>query len=250
MSEVPVKSVKKALDLLSILIFDDPELRGVKLTDLAQRLGLPSNTTHNLLKTMSACGYVAQNESGRYCPGSQCRRIGSINRVEGGDFKQKLAEVLKRHTAQINEAMVFAALHGGRRVVLARSEPVSQVIRIDHQVVESCNIYLLPTGRVLAAFASPKDYLRIRNKYGDPCRSCEEDMKRIRKEGRCMMLPDASGVNSFAIPVRNKDGRLLGALGCYAPAFRSGPAVQKKIMNILRQAAAELSAPESLPSHG
>ena len=56
MSEVPVKSVKKALDLLSILIFDDPGLKGVKLTDLAQRLKLPANTTHNLLKTMVVCG--------------------------------------------------------------------------------------------------------------------------------------------------------------------------------------------------
>ena len=64
MAEVPVKSVNKALDLLSILIFDDPGLKGVKLTDLAQRLKLPANTTHNLLKTMMVCGYVCQKEVG------------------------------------------------------------------------------------------------------------------------------------------------------------------------------------------
>jgi IclR family acetate operon transcriptional repressor len=244
MPDVPVKAVKKALDLLSILVFDDPELRGVKLTDLAQRLGLPSNTTHNLLKTMSACGYVAQNESGRYRPGPQCRRIGLINRVEGGDFKQKLADVLKRYTAQINESMVFAALHGGKRVVLARSEPVSQVIRIDHQTVESRNIYRLPTGRILTAFASPAEYRRIQDNYGEPGENWpdyETDIKRIRKEERCLMLPDTNGINSFSLPVRNKDGRLLGAIGCHAPAFRSGAAVQKKILNALLLAADELS---------
>lgn len=244
MSDVPVKSVKKALDLLSLLVFDDPELKGFKLTDLAQRLGLPANTTHNLLKTMSTCGYVAQNESGRYRPGPQCRRIGMVNKVEGGDFKQKLADVLKRYTAQINEAMVFAALHGGKRVVLARSEPVSQIIRIDSQVVESANIYRMPTGRILTAFASPAEYRRIQDNYGEPGKNWpdhEADLKRIRKEERCLMLPDANGINSFSLPVRNKDGRLLGAIGCHSPAFRSGPAVQKKILNAIRLAADELA---------
>lgn len=244
MPEVPVKSVKKALDLLSILIFDDPELKGVKLTGLAQRLGLPANTTHNLLKTMTVCGYVTQNESGRYRPGPQCRRIGLVNKIEGGDFKQKLADVLKRHTAQINEAMVFAVLHGGKRVLIANSEPVSQVIRIDRQVVESGNIYRLPTGRILTAFASPADHVRIQDNYGIPGKSwpdCETDMKRIRKEGRCLILPDSSGVNSFALPVMNKDGKLLGAIGCYAPPFRCGPSIQKKILTSLRLAADELA---------
>lgn len=246
MQEVPVKSVKKALDLLSILVFDDPELKGVKLTDLAQRLGLPANTTHNLLKTMSVCGYVAQNESGRYQPGAQCRRIGVVNKVEGSEFKQKLADVLRRYTAQINEAMVFAALHGGKRVVLARSEPVSQVIRVDHQTVESANIYRLPTGRILTAFASPADYRRILDNYGEPGKNwpgCETDMERIRKGKQCLMLPDSSGVNSFALPVINKDGKLLGAIGCHAPPFRSGAAIQKKILSILRLAADELALP-------
>lgn len=246
MSEVPVKSVKKALDLLSILVFDDAELKGVKLTELAHRLGLPANTTHNLLKTMTVCGYASQNESGRYRPGPQCRRIGQINKIEGSEFKQKLADVLKRHTAQLNEAMVFAALHGGKRVVLARSEPASQVIRIDHQTVESANIYRLPTGRILTAFASPAEYQRIQDNYGAPGKSwpsCEKEMERIRKEGRCLMLPDSSGINSFALPVTDKEGKLLGAIGCYAPPFRCGAAVQKKILGVLRLAADELALP-------
>ena len=244
MPDVPVKSLKKALDILTVLVFEDPELKGFKLTDLAKRLKLPPNTTHNLLKTMSACGYVCQNESGRYRPGPQCRKIGMINKVEGGDFRQSLGDVLRKYSAQINEAMVFAALHSGKRVVLARSEPVNQVIRVDQQMVEGRSIYKLPTGRVLVAFASPEDYRLIIENYGEPGKNWpdyELDLKRIRSEGRCSMIPDSVGVNSFALPVMDRKGRLLGALGCYAPAFRSGPAVQKKILNILRQAVDHLS---------
>ena len=243
-ADVPVKAVKKALDIMSMLVFDDPELNGIKLTLLAQRLGLPANTTHNLLKTMAACGYVEQNEAGRYRPGPQCRRIGLLNKVEGGDFKEKLVDILQRYTARINEAMVFATLQGGKRVLLASSEPVSQSIRIDRQVVENHPIFSLPTGRILTAFATPEDYSRIRVHYGEPLDTWpdfETDLKRIRKEERCVMLPDSNGINSFAVLVRAKDGRLLGALGCYAPAFRSGAPAQKKIMAVLHLAAAELA---------
>ena len=244
MKDVPVRSVKKALDLLSILIFDDAELKGMKLTELAQRLGLPANTTHNLLKTMSVCGYVSQNDSGRYRPGPQCRRIVLLNKVEGPEFRQKLSDVLKRHTYQINEAMVFAVLHGGKRVLIASSEPVSQVIRVDRQSVESGNFWRLPTGRVLAAFASPEDFKLIIGNYGSPDRiwpESETGLKRILREKRCVMLPDHSGLNSFAIPVTGANDRLLGAIGCYAPPFRCGPQVRQKILEHLRLAADELA---------
>ena len=242
MPDVPVKAVKKALDILSLLIFDDPEQRGIELTVLAHRLGLPTNTAHHLLKTMVVCGYVEQNEAGRYQAGPQCRRIDAINQFTGGAFQQKLAAVLKRYTAHVRESLVFAVLHGGHRVLIAYSEP-DQVIRIDRVSAEGQNIYSIPTGRILTALASPEELRQIKVIYGLPHAvwpDYEQDLKQIRRDNRCCMLPDLNGVNSFAVPVRNKDGRLLGALGCYAPAFRTGVPVQKKIWEALNRAAVEL----------
>jgi DNA-binding IclR family transcriptional regulator len=112
-------------------------------------------------------------------------------------------------------------------------------------MVEGRNIYRLPSGRVLVAFASPEDHRRIIANYGEPDKNWsnhELDLKRIRKEGLCAMIPDSVGLNSFALPVMDRKGRLLGALGCYAPAFRSGAVVQRKILNALRQAADQLAA--------
>jgi len=242
MPEVPVKAVKKALDILSLLIFDDPEQRGVELTVLAQRLGLPANTAHNLLKTMVVCGYVAQNEAGRYQTGPQCRRIGAINQFTSDTFRQKLAAVLKHYTAQVCESLVFAVIHGGHRVLIAYSEP-NQVIRIDRISAEGQNIYSIPTGRILVALSTPEELRQIKAIYGQPHAAWpdyETDLKLIRRDNRCCMLPDINGVNSFAVAVHNKDGRVLGALGCYAPAFRSGGPIQKKIWAALQSAAAEL----------
>lgn len=244
MSDVPVKSVKKALDLFSLLVFDDPEMRGIELNVLAGRLGLPANTAHNLLKTMSVCGYVAQNAAGRYIAGPKCRRIGLLNQVENNKFKEKLSAVMERYTAEINEAMVFVTLHGGKRVVLIRTEPALQVIRIDQQVVDAASIYDQPTGRVLTAFAGPEDYRLILKNYGAPDKrwpGYERDMERIRKERQCLILPDPSGINAFALPVSDSRGQMLGAIGCYSPAFRCNQQVREKILAALRRAAADIS---------
>lgn len=244
MSEVPVKSVKKALDLLSLLAFDDADRAGLPLTAMARALGMPANTTHNLLKTMVACGYAAQSGDGHYIAGPQCRSIGIANRLESDRFKQQVREVMNRHTGALNEAMVFAFLRGGRRTVLARSQPDGQAIRVDSKMDEAISLYRVPTGRILAAFASPEDRQKIIAQYGgpeEPWPEHEADCGRIRQSGECVMLAAGlSGVHGFAAAVRDSRGTLLGAIGCHAPAFRCDRAGQKKIRAALQGAAREL----------
>ncbi len=244
MAEVPVKSVKKALDLLSLLVFEDQEMRGIELGVLAARFGLPPNTAHNLLKTMSVCGYVAQNTAGRYIAGPKSRRLGLLNQVENNLFKENLSIIMERYTAEINEAMVFVTLHGGKRVVLIRTEPALQVIRIDQQVVETTSIYEQPTGRVLTAFATPEDYQLIVKNNGPPEKNWpgyERDIVKIRKERQCLIYPNPNRVNSFAMPVIDSRKHLLGAIGCYSPAFRCGQQLKEKILTVLRQAVMEIA---------
>ena len=65
MGSVPVKSVKKALDLLTLVAFEDPAGEGIPLNELASAMEFPPSSARNLLKTMISCGYVAQNSEGR-----------------------------------------------------------------------------------------------------------------------------------------------------------------------------------------
>jgi DNA-binding IclR family transcriptional regulator len=244
MPEVPVKSVKKAFALLSELAFRDPDGKGLSLTTLARTLGLPANTTHNLLKTMAVCGYVAQNEAGLYITGPQCRSIGIGNRLDSERFKERVLDVLTRSTAAVNEAMVFAILRDGRRRVLARSEPARQAIRVDSQTDDAPSIYSVPTGRVLVAFATPEQRLQIVGQSGPPdplWPDSAADIDRIRTSGACVLLSNAQGIHAFAVPVQDPEHRLLGAIGCHAPAFRCDRASQKTIVATLQSAAAELA---------
>ena len=243
MPEVPVKSLRKALDLLSSLAFGDPDGSGLELTVLARRHGLPANTAHNLLKTMVACGYVARSAAGRYILGPQARRLGAANRMEGDKFKEQLLAILNRHGAELNEAMVFAALRGGRRAVLARYEPERQAIRVAQRDDADVNAFNTPTGRALFAFASEEERRQMLERYGPADAvwpTLAGDLPAIRRDGLCALLPDAAGIDAFAIPVFDAAKLLLGAVGCHAPAYRCDQACQERVVVALRHASAEL----------
>jgi IclR family acetate operon transcriptional repressor len=65
-----VQSVKRAIDILDALASED-----LGLVELGRRTGLPPSTTHRMLATLSACGYVSRRRSGQYELGYRAARL-------------------------------------------------------------------------------------------------------------------------------------------------------------------------------
>ncbi len=241
--DVPVKSVKKALDLLTLLLFECPD--GASLTELAKKTQSPNNSTHNLLKTMGACGYVEQLEGSRYAPGPRCREIGFINRFQlekSGDVNRILNDLAE----ELQEPTVLTVLAGGRRLTVGRGD-VQVAVKIDHAIVEDQSIYSLPTGRILVTYADERELDAIVERYGFPGERWDDaesldELKRlraaIREDGHCVM-EQPSGVVAFAVPAEGND--VVGALGAYAPVFRCPKSRQKNLLKALKSRAEELS---------
>ena len=242
---MPVQSVKKALTLLDVLLFDDPGREGVSLSTLAQRMGWPLNSTHNLLKSMAECGYVEQNGEGHYRTGPKCLRIGRLNQMTSAEEGRRIRELVAESAATLGETCVFATLVEGRRIVLATVDG-GGMVKIDHAMMQDVNLYNTPTGRVLLAWTDEEERMRTleRNGFPGPFWDGIEDtatlgaaLETVRSTEICQMTTQGE-VTSFATPVRDESGALLGALGCYAPAFRCGPDRVEAIRNhLLAQAA-------------
>ncbi len=241
--EVPVTAVKKAFDLLSILLFEDPEGNGIALGELAARLGMPPNSAFNTLKTMRLCGYVEQTPGKKYIAGPNCRRIGADNYIDSDLFKNRLGKVLAEYSQRLQEALVFTVLIDGFRNVVARSEPSKQVIRIDSRIIDhKQSIYSLATGRVLIANAEPGEYRQILRRNGDifdlwP--EYETDIPLIRKQGFCDYC-NHKAVRAMAVAFRTHSGA-LASIGCHAPCYRSCGSSFYAIIEELQRASAELA---------
>jgi len=241
--EVPVTAVKKAMDLLSILLFEDSHQQGFGVTELAARLEIPVNSAHNTLKTMMYCGFVSKNCKNKYTVGPNCQRIGANNYVDSDVFKNKLNLVLEKYTAIIHEALVFTTLIDGKRNVIGRSEPLNQLIRINTKIINDVNIYTIVTGKVMIANAKADEYRRVLEYNGDIAElweNYEDDIALIRKQGYCESLDQNGTVRSFAVAFRTPSGT-LAAIGCHCPAFRCSNAKGQVIIAEIGKAALELA---------
>jgi len=246
-TDVPVRSVRKALELLEMIAMDDPGQTGITLTELAKRMAMLPNSTRNILKTMVVCGFVDQNHEGRYVPGAKIRSIGRLNYFDGARLA-RIERLLVEFSGSIREASVFAILSRGRRIALAKAQS-SQIIKIEPER-ETTELYVLPTGRVLAAYASPEELKTIIMINGWPGKAwnnissqaaLEKALASIRKAGGCVINPDSNQIASMAIPVLDANGGLIGALGAYAPCFRCPPERVKIIYRELEKIAQQIA---------
>ncbi|MDD2711266.1 MAG: helix-turn-helix domain-containing protein [Verrucomicrobiae bacterium] len=248
---VPVQAVKKALDLLSILAFEDVRREGLSLSELAKKMGLLPNSTHNLLKTMSQCGFVQQTSEGHYLVGAKCLQMGRINTITSPIVIQILRQALQALSQKINETVVFITLVNGRRMPIMHVDS-QQAIRIHLEQMANDRFFDLPTGRILAAYASHEELGEIIEKNGlpgntwDNCHdqaSFHQLLWKVREAGHVLIPKDRSEVTSFACPVPNTDkGKIFGALGCFSPCYRCDETKQQKILAALKLSAEQIAS--------
>jgi len=246
-SDIPVQSVRKALDLLNILAFDDVSRQGVALTELARRMGMKPNSAHNLLKTLVACGYAEQTQEGRYAAGPRLRAVGLYNSLTSAPASRAVSSALAGLVNRLDEYAVFAALVNGQRVALGALN-ADRSIAVNQAVLQTASLWSTPTGRVLAAFASPGELKGVLERNGPPEETwpeAQEDMERelasIRRLGACVVDNPKKDIVAFAAPVLNSQGRLLGSLGCYAPRYRCPKSSFREKFAALRDAAEALA---------
>lgn len=242
---VPVKSLKKALDLLDMLLFEDAEEQGFAVNELAGKLCLPANSVHNLLKTMRICGYVEKNGSGRYTFGPACRRIAYRNYQRGDDFREKVIAVMREAIAILNESMVFTILASNTWNTLVRAEPTGKVVKVDMEEVERRYLFETATGRVMFSYSSLARRSVLIRENGHPEKQWpdyEADSARIRKEGFCMCMRERYGLFTYGVPVFGKTGELIGALGVYTVPVPGYEKRNGKILQTLLESARKITA--------
>lgn len=250
-----VKSLARALTILDALVFDTPD-DGLALAELARRVEMPRNTCHKVLQTFVGAGYVRTDGTGRYAIGPRCVEIGRRAVLTTAAVRRTVDDHLRTLAGELSEGVIYTVLVDGRRRPLARAEP-NRAVRVDSGILDRHGIYALPTGRVLLAYASPSEVDRIVERHGLPGadwdgiasrEALDAAAARFRHDGVAFTDSGEDGLYSVAVPVLETDetadgsaGRLLGALGCYAPGYRCPPAARPTLTAALRTGADRLA---------
>ncbi len=221
-----IKSVEKAVDILSCFTIEAPVLTVGEITRLT---GLNQSTVSRLLATLAKKKCVEHvGPAGKYCLGVKFYQWGSVLRQ-----KTNLADlarpVMERLRDVCGEEVSLYALSEGNRICLEAVKSRHGLARVT-AVGKILPLHCGAAGKVLLAYLSNKERKKILHGKSlakltsititDPI-LLEADLERIRRDGYAVSIGEREeGAYSVVAPVVGGKGEIVASLSISGPIFR------------------------------
>ncbi|MCI8464568.1 MAG: IclR family transcriptional regulator [Lachnospiraceae bacterium] len=217
MSEIKVKSLQKALEILNCFI-EEPML-GV--TELSEKFGFYKSNVHNILTTFKALGYLEQDEiSGKYKLGIQAFKLGYALKDTFSIIKICLP--FMQELANQADQRVYLAIPYGREIYyLEATYPIETVTLMRSVFGMKADYHCTGLGKAMLAFM-PSDFIEeiidmglhryTENTITDP-ECLRKEMLVTRQRGYAIdNMEHEFGVKCVSLPILGADGRVSAAL--------------------------------------
>jgi DNA-binding IclR family transcriptional regulator len=224
-----VESVARAVDLLEALSEEDD---GVGLVELGRRTGLHPSTTHRLLATLTASGYVRRDpESGLYALGYGTLKLSAIVERRSCRLREAMRPYLRRIHAVSGQTINLYGMAGAHIVLL------DQILdnELNSAMASRSSSRELPAhataaGRVIFAFTAPVEvekklnttYLTsfTRRTLTNP-RNLLERCDEARGQGWAVCREElVDSISCVAAPVFDRTGTAIAAMCVSGPTRR------------------------------
>ena len=145
-------SLLKALDLLTVFTVAEPRL---PLTEISRRLGLPKSTTHRILATLHARGFIERLDNEDYALGTTLIALGQAVRVNV-EVRDRAAPVARSLAEQTQES-VYVAVREGDHVLYIYAIETSQRLVARTAVGDRVPLHCTGIGKASLAFAELRE---------------------------------------------------------------------------------------------
>jgi len=242
--------LRRGLRALDLLAGEEAVRRGgLGVVEMARQLGVDKSQASRTLKTLAEHGLVER------APETRCYRLGprlfAYAAVVAGQRLLELApRLLRRLVASLGERSHLSVLDG-TSVLTLMSESPPHALQAAGWAGRRVPAHLTSSGRALLldddAEGLHQRFAGVDFGGGGPgaARDVDELARRVaaaRAAGYVIVDEEfEAGLVGVAAPVRNFDGRIVGALNVSAPTFRFRERLHAGGMEV-RDAAAELSA--------
>lgn len=219
----PVKSLHTSIQIVEIL----EELQSGGVTEIAEKLNIPQSTVFNHLKTLEAEEYVI-NEGGSYRISPKFLKVGARAReyYDIYDVAQDEVERLAKETGEISGLIIE---EHGFGIFLHRQEG-SNAVSVDSYVGQRIYLHGAALGKAILAFLPADQRESIIRDKGLPKLAentitnrdvLSMELDQVREDKIAYDNQERlEGLRSVAVPLTNKDGRVLGSLSVAGPASR------------------------------
>ncbi|GIJ51409.1 transcriptional regulator [Virgisporangium aliadipatigenens] len=243
-----VPAVIRSLDILELFL-DNARLSA---REIAERLGLPRTTVHELLVTLVARSYLISvpGQPVQFRLGMSVLRLGAAFAGQL-DLVREAQDVAQDVAAACDEAVHVAVLDGTDVMYVVKvdsTHPVRMVSAVGRRLPAHCTA----VGKMLLSSLEPFDLDALvpdRELVGmtpasvtDPVR-LRAELERVRVAGVAFDDGESdSAVRCVAAPVREHSGRTVAAMSVSAPIIRWTPDTHDEWTRLVKQGAAALSS--------
>ncbi|WP_084265411.1 IclR family transcriptional regulator [Actinomadura macra] len=215
-----------AIRVLDLYAQGEPAAIGVR--EISRRLDMSKSTVQRIVSELAAAGYLSQDEeTERYSLGTRIFELGT--RVfASGNFEWRAWDNLLSLREEINETVHLAVRSGRSLVYVAKSEP-HRSVRAGTHVGARRDLYPRALGKVLLAAAPPEELEAFLaeppprltpNTVTDPD-AIRAELKQVAHQGWATDDEECEeGVRCVAVPLRNREGKVVAAVSVTGPADR------------------------------
>ena len=217
-----LQSLSRGLEALDLMASRAEPMR---LTDLAEALGVDKSNATHLLKTLVAAGYAVQNDSRRYAASGKIAGAapGGHTLEQIISVKEAWRPVLEKLVGTTGECAHLAVLVG-KRVWYVDKVDSPLPLKVDHPIGALSPLHCTALGKAFLAFGHarlPADLRDYTPKTLTTRRELADEIERTRARGYAIDNEEfAQGIRCVARPIYDANGEMIAALGVSGPSVR------------------------------
>lgn len=220
------------------------------ITDIARSTGLSKAVVHRIVQELCNSSFVWQNpQTRKYQPGIAAFALADAAN-QSSQFRRIGMELIAGLAEQTGETATLSGRIGHRRIYIGQVES-SQLIRISVQVGSAQPLTVGASGSAILAFLPENEIeatLNARIEHADqshPPATAElrERLHLVAERGYARSHGERiADATSFAAPVRNRFGEVIGCISVAALTSRLTPKREEDLADEVVRTANELSA--------
>jgi DNA-binding IclR family transcriptional regulator len=238
----------------AIVEFLAAEGRSLRLSEIADRLGLQKSGTHRILSTLSGLGWVEQDrDTELYRLSLKLPALG-YRFLAATQILEVCQPVVDRVAAACRELVRLAVVENGELTTIAHAQGAQGSLACQSRVFPSLPLHVTASGKawlatlsneaalkkvLTAGFGGPKDY------GPNAVRSVNaliKELKRTRERGFGLAVEEAEpGVSAVAVTICPDGREIRGVLAVVGPAVRMNETRIEDIAGIAQSGANELA---------
>ena len=214
--------VARALEILETL---DSSRRGLNISEISRKLGLPKSSTHVIVRTLEDLQYVRKAPTSlRYTLGLKAYGLGQTM-MKSFAMAERALPLMQQLVATLDLTSHLAVFDENQAICIQKAEPPG-LIQFDTRVGRRMDLHCTGTGKVILAcsgeemlknFLSRTSFMRHTEHTITTPRALQREIMKIRQRGYAVDDQEEElEVRCVAVPVFNREHEFAGSLSVTA----------------------------------